>query len=215
MAVDILEYAGGTDYFDTMEYVFEYHGIDLNQIFKILFGKAGKKKTILLCGCANAGKTLIVNFLASLYKHWEIGKAGPQDIRSAFWLQDLVGKQIHKVDEAYCTDVNIDTLKLLAEGNPSCSTQIKFWGLHRIYPKPVLMASNNVPWAAMPKERSLLMERSYFLNLQKALPKNLSDGRKICVMETFSGEVALALRLIWTKLNLEEELFALVSQPFE
>lgn len=124
-------------------------------------GKAGKKETILFCGVANAGKTLMVNFLSTIYKAWEIGKAGPQDIKSAFWLQDLIGKQIYKLDEAYCTDVNVDTLKLLLEGNETSSTQIKFGGLHKIFPKPVLMDSNNVPWHAMPSERGPLLERCY------------------------------------------------------
>lgn len=41
----------------------------------------------------------------------EVGKVGPKDIESALWLQDLFHKEIYKADEAYCTDVNIDTLR--------------------------------------------------------------------------------------------------------
>ena len=132
--------------------LFQHHGIERNwlcQCFATLFSDNGKKNTIYMYGKADAGKTTIIKLFDAFYHSWEIGRASAQAINSNFWLQDLYGKRLFHADEILATQVNIDTLKLLLEGNDDLTTDIKYAKRVTIRGRPVLMATNEAIWQHM------------------------------------------------------------------
>lgn len=110
--------------------------------FKIMNMQMDKVKTIYLVGAASGGKSAIIYLLTSVYRFSEIGKAGAQAINSNFWLEDLVDKRVAVLDEILATQANIDSLKMLMEGNFFTHTNVKFGKSYQIDPMPVLIACN-------------------------------------------------------------------------
>ncbi len=124
-------------------------GIDISfvqEMFHILGQRNGKRNTIYLYGCANGGKTAFLELFSSLYHPFECGRLSPQGNESVFWLQDLYLKRLFMADEILVTQKNIDSIKLLMEGNNNLSTDTKYGKKQRIKPRPVLMASNDPIW---------------------------------------------------------------------
>ncbi len=122
--------------------IIETNKINMKKVFQCMLGEMGKVKTIYFVGEANAGKTSMLKMLSSVYENYEVGKLSAQDIQSNFWLQDLVGKELYCGDEILVSQANIDTIKLLCEGNENLCTEIKFAGKQILPAKPVLIANN-------------------------------------------------------------------------
>ena len=112
-------------------------------MFKTMFGENGKVNTIGMFGPASTGKTCIMRLFQSIYERSEIGKITPQGIKSQFWLADLDKKRIFLGDEIYAIEENIDTMKLLMEGNDNLCTEVKYGGKVYIEPMPVIIAGND------------------------------------------------------------------------
>lgn len=102
----------------------------------------GKIKSIYMVGQAGGGKSAIILLLTSVYRFSEIGKASAQSLNSSFWLQDMIDKRVGVLDEVLATQVNIDALKMLMEGNFFADTDVKFGKRSQIKPMPILIACN-------------------------------------------------------------------------
>ena len=145
-------YERGDYCFNEYMELFNHHGIDkikLQKFFATLFSDNGKRNTIYMYGKADAGKTTIIKLFDAFYASWEIGRCSAQAINSNFWLQDLYQKRLFHADEILATQVNIDTLKLLLEGNDDLTTDIKYAKRVTIRGRPVLMATNEPIWQHM------------------------------------------------------------------
>ncbi len=150
--------------------LFNYHNITRNQLcrwFSTLFSDNGKKNTIYMYGKADAGKTTIIKLFDAFYQHWEIGRCSAQAINSNFWLQDLYGKRLFHADEILATQVNIDTLKLLLEGNSDLTTDIKYAKRVAIRGRPVLMATNEPIWLHMASAAEPITRRCEMIKMIK------------------------------------------------
>ena len=173
-------------------------GYDMREIFKVLCGEYGKKKTVLFVGPADSGKTAMITLLTSMYPTWQKGVATPQDIKSPFWMEDFVNKEVKIFEEAYCTEANVDALKLCMEGNPTLKTQVKNEGKVYLPPTPVLMASNTTPWTAMPAAYGPIRARCYYKNLCAfQMPKKTLSGGPMTWTEEFPDELKCVLKTLF------------------
>ena len=173
------------DHFDTIkgdytynEYMelFNHHGIDKIKIqkwFATLFGDNGKRNTIYMYGKADAGKTTIIKLFDAFYEHWEIGRCSAQAINSNFWLQDLYMKRLFHADEILATQVNIDTLKLLLEGNDDLTTDIKYAKRVPIKGRPVMMATNEPIWQQMASAADPIKRRCEWIKMVRPWHKKV------------------------------------------
>ncbi len=117
--------------------------IQYSNIFNTLLGKTGKRRTLYLHGPPNGGKSALLQILLSVYEYHERGKFGAQGIASQFWLADLPNKQIYIGDEIRVTPDNIDTIKMLFEGNSESTAEVKYGDKIRLPYRPVIVANNN------------------------------------------------------------------------
>lgn len=104
--------------------------------------RGGKIKTIYMVGSASGGKSCVISLLTSVYRFSEIGKASAQSISSSFWLADMINKRVGVMDEVVATQVNVDALKMIMEGNYFSDTDVKFGGRVKLSPMPILIACN-------------------------------------------------------------------------
>ena len=161
-------------YYQDYRAIFNYHNIPKTKIqkwFKTLAMDNGKRCTIYMCGRANSGKTTIIELLSAFYQSWEIGRAQPQSAQSNFFLQDLVGKRLFHADEILATQLNIDTLKLLLEGNKDLASDVKYGDKETIIPRPVLIGTNDPLWINFSTAAEPILARCEFLQMKKPLPK--------------------------------------------
>lgn len=103
----------------------------------------GKRKTIYMVGKAGGGKTAIIRLFTSVFDKSEIGKANSQSLNSAFWLEDLANKRVYVLDEILATEANVDSLKMVMEGNDQLATDRKHKGKWELEPRPVFIGCNN------------------------------------------------------------------------
>ncbi len=128
--------------FKTFEKIILHNKVNMTSVFKCLCGELGKRRTVYLLGEANSGKSSLLNMLSAIYETHEIGKITAQDIQSNFWLQDLVDKELYVGDEILVSQVNVDTVKLLCEGNRNLCTEIKYGNKQLLPARPVMIANN-------------------------------------------------------------------------
>ncbi len=161
-------------YYQDYRKILDHHGITktkLQKWFKTLAQDNGKRNTIYMCGRANSGKTTIIELLSAFYEPWEIGRAQPQSAQSNFFLQDLVGKRLFHADEILATPLNIDTLKLLLEGNKDLASDVKYGDKETIIPRPVLIGTNDPLWINFSTAAEPILARCEFLQVKRSLPK--------------------------------------------
>ena len=161
-------------YYQDYRKILDHHGITkqrLQKWFKTLAMDNGKRNTIYMCGRANSGKTTIIELLSAFYHAWEIGRAQPQSAQSNFFLQDLVGKRLFHADEILATPLNIDTLKLLLEGNKDLASDVKYGDKETIIPRPVLIGTNDPLWINFSTAAEPILARCEFLQVKRPLPK--------------------------------------------
>ena len=164
----------GELYYQDYRKAFNHLGITkerLQRWFNTLAMDNGKRNTIYMCGRANAGKTTIIELLSAFYEPWEIGRAQPQSAQSNFFLQDLVGKRLFHADEILATPLNIDTLKLLLEGNKDLASDVKYGDKEAIKPRPVLIGTNDPLWINFSTAAEPILARCEFLAVRKPLPR--------------------------------------------
>ncbi len=161
-------------YYQDYRKIFDHHGITKEKIqkwFKTLAMDNGKRCTIYMCGRANSGKTTIIELLSAFYEPWEIGRAQPQSAQSNFFLQDLVGKRLFHADEILATPLNIDTIKLLLEGNKDLASDIKYGDKETIIPRPVLIGTNDPLWINFSSAAEPILARCEFTQMKRPMPK--------------------------------------------
>ncbi len=161
-------------YYQDYRKALDHHKIDkqrLQRWFKTLAMDNGQRNTIYMCGRANSGKTTIIELLSAFYYPWEIGRAQPQSAQSNFFLQDLVGKRLFHADEILATPLNIDTLKLLLEGNKDLASDVKYGDKETIIPRPVLIGTNDPLWVNFSTAAEPILARCEFLQMKRPLPK--------------------------------------------
>ena len=127
-------------------------------------------RTVYLQGPPNAGKSALIGLVESLYSPHEIGRFGPQAQNSQFWLQDLYGKEIYVGDEARASQLNIQTVLLLLEGNPALETEFKYGGKMPLDPRPVILACNQDLWCDCQSYRKAIRARCLELRFTRAVP---------------------------------------------
>ena len=161
-------------YYQDYRRILDHHGIDkerLQKWFKTLASDNGKRNTIYMCGRANSGKTTIIELLSAFYEPWEIGRAQPQSAQSNFFLQDLVGKRLFHADEILATPLNIDTLKLLLEGNKDLASDVKYGDKETIIPRPVLIGTNDPLWINFSTAAEPILARCEFIQMKRPAPR--------------------------------------------
>lgn len=137
-------------------------------IFQVMNMQLEKRKSVYMVGEASGGKSAIIRLLTSVYRYAEIGKAGSQGINSNFWLEDLVNKRIAVLDEIVATQVNVDALKMLMEGNDFTHTNAKYEKSYQIKAMPVLIACNHDICRQVQAHWSAIMARCVEIKFTKS-----------------------------------------------
>ena len=161
-------------YYQDYRRILDIHNISKQHLqgwFATLAQDNGKRNSIYMCGRASSGKTTIIELLSAFYAQWEIGRAQPQSAQSNFFLQDLVGKRLFHADEILATPLNIDTLKILLEGNKDLASDVKYGDKETIEPRPVLLGTNAPLWINFSTAMEPILERCHYHVMRAKLPK--------------------------------------------
>lgn len=102
----------------------------------------GKKMCLYLNGVASAGKSAFVKLFTCMYARSEIGTLGGQQVDGCFWMADLVGKTFYVGEEVRVTPQNVESVKMLFEGNANLKTQVKYGGHQYIDRHPIIVTTN-------------------------------------------------------------------------
>ena len=84
-----------------------------------------------------------------------------QAARSSFWFQSLLCKALYIGEEICLDEQSAQAIKLLMEGNPSLTTDVKHGEHLPVPPRPVIITSNDPIWSCVSKEMAPIRERCF------------------------------------------------------
>lgn len=149
----------------------------VKDVIKTMCGlNKSKINCVYMCGSSNAGKTLLMTILSSVYEDYEIGRLQPRGFESTFWMEQLIDKELYLCDEIFAVPVTIDSLKMLFEGNSNLMTDIKYQGARHIPKKPVICACNNEITSLIPNAYDAIANRC--VNIKMYSPCDLEIPRE-------------------------------------
>ena len=134
-----------------LNYIAGNNGICVEQMCKelrdILEGNAGKKKGIILCGAADAGKSMLMRLLVhGLYQPWEIGTFMCPVTKqpSTFMFECLTSTHIYVCEEMIFENIDvIQQYKQLMEGAETMRSDVKHKTSVRLEPNTVIVCMNS------------------------------------------------------------------------
>lgn len=149
-------------------------------ISSVLFCRSGKRNSVCFYGAPSCGKSLLASIIASVVPGNLVGKFTMQAARSSFWFQSLLCKALYIGEEVCLDEQSAQSIKLLMEGNPSLTTDVKHGEHLPVPPRPVIITSNDPIWSCVSKEMAPLRERCYEFRFNSYVPllnvtRNLSD----------------------------------------
>jgi hypothetical protein len=150
----------------------------LSAIRRVLYDKAGKKRSILMYGEASCGKSLLTSIMCSVYDQWQVGNFVMQASKSQFWLQGLINKSIYVGEEIQPDHDQAQILKLLMEGSPMTTTDVKFCEPVILVYRPVIVTGNRPIWFNCIAERGPFLERSVRLEFMNKIKTNITRDRQ-------------------------------------
>lgn len=114
-------------------------------IVSILNNEFHKKKTLVLHGLTNSGKTTFSEMLLSPFYPYEIGcfSSPASQGQNNFWLMALIGKSVYRSEELVMENYQcLQQFKMLAEGNQLLETEVKYQTNQKLPSKPVVVTTN-------------------------------------------------------------------------
>ena len=155
-----------------------------HELYNIVNNVNHKKRTLLLYGKSDTGKSLMGNLLTSVFKTFEIGSIAcpTSNHTSVFWLQDCIGKQVYRMEEMVIEFQGVlQRIKQLMEGSKELDTNVKYGDNKKIVPKPVIITMNtNYEWEIVgpfQDELEPFLNRCFYLKMSQSLkdyiPKRL------------------------------------------
>lgn len=151
----------------------------ISEMMAVLTDKRGKRRGLAFWGVASSGKTFLANAISSCIPEELIGMFNMQGARSTFWFQPLVGKDMYQGDEIKLETHTAQTFKLLCEGNPTLTTDIKHAEHVKVPYRPVIVTSNEPCYACVNAEKGPIMERCLEIQFIDAIKHVVSMDRKV------------------------------------
>ena len=195
-----------------------------HEVFNVMNMTNHKKRTLLLYGDSDSGKSLLGNLLTSVYSEYEIGNVScpTSNQQSDFWLQDCIGKEVYRMEEMVIEyQAILQRIKQLMEGNRGLDTNVKYGDNKKILPKPVLITMNaKYEYDIVGRfqdELEPFLNRCFHLNMRKPLkdyiPKELFVifGNAGVVLNAFIYHYHLKFLSI-RDVNIETEIESFVDQ---
>ena len=147
-----------TNYTRHSQYRWQYY---VTLIDGVMNRKFGKRNSLCFHGPPSAGKTLLRSVIESVVPVHLVGRFGVQGARSQFWFQSLVSKVLYCGEEISLDPMCAESVKMLMEGNPSLTTDIKHGESVAVPPRPVIITSNDPIWSMVGKECGPIRERCF------------------------------------------------------